>query len=99
LQLSHDNKKLHHRSHSGAVPECETAKVYPKRVESQLTGSTKAYASTLIKKLINTNYTGGGVSKHIIRMSNMATKLKPMKMGLEDEFISLLLFQRSLILL
>ena len=71
----------------GAVPECETAKAYLKKVESQFTGSTKAYASTLIKKLVNTKYTDGGVREHILRMSNMAAKLKPMKMGLEDEFI------------
>jgi len=36
----------------GTIPECATAKEYLKRVESQFTGSLKAYASTLIKKLV-----------------------------------------------
>ena len=36
----------------GAIPECTTASEYLRKVESQFTGSLKAYASTLIKKLV-----------------------------------------------
>ena len=39
----------------GSIPECTTATKYLKKVESQFTGSSKAYASTLIKKLVNEN--------------------------------------------
>ena len=37
----------------GYIPDCDTATEYFKKVESQFTGSSEAYASTLIKKLFN----------------------------------------------
>ena len=45
----------------GSIPDCDTATEYLKKVESQFTGSSKAYASTLIKKLFNEKYTSGGI--------------------------------------
>ena len=56
-------------------------------MESQFTGSSKAYASTLIKKLFNEKYTGGDIREHILKISNTASKLKPMDLGLKDEFL------------
>ena len=38
----------------GAIPECNTASEYLEKVKSQFTGSSKAYASTLIRKLVTT---------------------------------------------
>ena len=61
-------------------------------MESQFTGSSKAYASTLIKKLFNEKYSGGGIREHILKMSNMASKLKPMDLGLKDELLIHLVF-------
>ena len=61
-------------------------------MESQFTSSSKAYASTLIKKLVNEKYSGGGIREHILKMSNMASKLKPMDLGLKDEFLIHLIF-------
>ena len=49
----------------GSILECTIATEYLKKVESQFTGSSKAYASTLIKKLVNEKYTGGGIKAHI----------------------------------
>ena len=69
-----------------------TATEYLKKVESQFTGSSKAYTSTLIKKLFNEKYTGGGIREHILKMSNTALKLKPMDLGLKDEFLIYLVF-------
>jgi hypothetical protein len=40
----------------GGIPDCETAKKYLKKVESQFTGSSKMYASTIIKKLVTEKY-------------------------------------------
>ena len=60
----------------GLNPEYTTATKYLKKVESQFTGSSKAYASTLIKKLVNKKYTGGGIREHILKMSNIVSKLK-----------------------
>jgi len=65
--------------------ECTTAIEYLKKVESQFTGCSKAYASTLIKKLVSEKYIGGGITEHILKMSNTTSKLKPMDMGLKDE--------------
>jgi hypothetical protein len=45
---------------------------YLEKVESQFTGSSKAYVSSLIKRLISEKYTGGDVRDHILRMSNVA---------------------------
>ena len=71
----------------GSIPNCDTATEYLKKVESQFTGSSKAYASTLNKKLFNEKYTGGGIREHILKMSNTASKLKPMNLRLKDEFL------------
>jgi hypothetical protein len=45
------------------------------------------HASTLIKKLVNEKYSSGGIREHILKMSNMASKLKLMDLGLKDEFL------------
>jgi molybdopterin converting factor small subunit len=37
----------------GAIPECETAVEYLEKVESQFIGSSKAYVSSLIKRLVS----------------------------------------------
>ena len=76
----------------GSILDCDTAKKYLKKVESQFIGSSKAYASTLIKKLFNEKYTGGGIREHILKMSNTASKLKPIDLRLKDEFLILLVF-------
>ena len=76
----------------GSIPDCDTATEYLKKVESLFTGSSKAYASTLIKKLFNEKYTGGGIREHILKMSNTASKLKPIDLGLKDEFLIHLVF-------
>ena len=71
----------------GSILECTTATEYLKKVESQFTVSSKAYASTLIKKLVNEKYSGGGIREYILKMSNTTSKLKPMDLGLKDEFL------------
>jgi hypothetical protein len=76
----------------GAIPESTTAIEYLRKVESQFTSSSKAYASTLIKRLVIEKYKDGGIREHILRMSNMASKLEPMEMELETEFLVHLVF-------
>jgi hypothetical protein len=72
----------------GAIPNCETAKEYLKKVKSQFTGSLKTYASTIIKRLVTEKYSfSSGVREHTPKMSNMTSKLKPVDMGLKDEFL------------
>jgi hypothetical protein len=60
---------------------------YLEKVESQFTGSSKAYVSTLIKSLISEKYTGIGVRDHILRMSSAATRLKPLDLAIKDDFL------------
>jgi hypothetical protein len=72
----------------GAILNCETAKEYLKKVESQFTSSLKMHVSTIIKRFMTEKYSfDSGVREHILKMSNMASKLKPMDMGLNDEFL------------
>jgi hypothetical protein len=72
----------------GGIPDCETAKEYLKKVESQFAGSSMTYASTIIKRLVMEMYSfGSGVQEHILKMSNMASKLKTIDMRLKDEFL------------
>ena len=59
----------------GVIPECTTATEYLKKVERQFTGSSKAYASTLIKRLVTEKYTGGGIREQILRMSTLMQEL------------------------
>jgi molybdopterin converting factor small subunit len=80
----------------GAIPECETVVEYLKKVESQFTGSSKAYASSLIKRIISEKYTGGGVRDHILKMSNVAARLKPLDLAIKDGFLIYLIFNSLL---
>jgi molybdopterin converting factor small subunit len=61
-------------------------------VESQFTGSSKAYASTLIKMLISEKYTGGDVRDHILRIRNVVVRLKPLDLAIKDGFLIYLIF-------
>jgi molybdopterin converting factor small subunit len=76
----------------GAILECETVVEYLEKVESQFTGSLKAYVSSLIKRLVSEKYTSGGVRDHILRMSNIAARLKPLDLAIKDDFLIYLIF-------
>jgi hypothetical protein len=65
---------------------------YLEKVESQFTGSSTTYASTLIKMLIFEKYTDGGVRDHNLRMSNVAAILKPLDLAIKDGFLIYLIF-------
>jgi hypothetical protein len=72
----------------GGISDCETAKEYLKKVESQFTDYLKTYASTIIKKFVTKKYSfGSGVQEQILKMSHTTSKLKSMDMGLKDEFL------------
>ncbi|XP_066323979.1 uncharacterized protein [Miscanthus floridulus] len=76
----------------GSILDCDTATEYLKKVESQFTSSSKTSTNTLIKKSFNEKYTGGGIREHILKMSNTASKRKPMDLGLKDKFLIHLFF-------
>jgi molybdopterin converting factor small subunit len=79
-----------------AIPECETDVEYLEKVESQFTGSSKAYVSSLIKRLVFEKYIGGGVRDHILRMSNVAARLKSLDLAIKDGFLIYLIFNSLL---
>jgi molybdopterin converting factor small subunit len=65
---------------------------YLEKVESQFTGSSMAYANSLIKRLVSEKYTGDGVRDHILMMSNVAARLKPLDLAIKDGFLIYLIF-------
>jgi hypothetical protein len=69
----------------GSIEECASVGEFLEKIKSQFTGSSKVYATQLLKQLVTEKYTGGahGIREHIPRMSNMASKLKPMDADLE----------------
>jgi len=77
----------------GSIPECDTVTKYLERIKSQFIGSSKTYATQLIKQLVTERYSGnGGLREHILRMSTLASKLKPMDLALKEEFLIHLIF-------
>jgi hypothetical protein len=65
---------------------------YLEKVESRFTGSSKAYASSLIKRFVSEKYTGDSMRDHILRMTNAATRLKPLDLAIKDSFLIYLIF-------
>jgi hypothetical protein len=70
---------------AGSIKECTSVREFLEKIKSQFTGSSKVYAPQLLKQLVTEKYTGGahGIRENILRMSNMASKLKPMDADLE----------------
>jgi hypothetical protein len=70
---------------AGSIKEFTFVGEFLEKIKSQFTGSSKVYATKLLKQLVTKNYTGGahGIREHILWMSNMASKLKPMDADLE----------------
>jgi hypothetical protein len=69
----------------GSIAVCDSIGQYLEKIKSQFTGSSKIYATQLLKQLVTEKYNGGGhgIREHILRMSNMVAKLKPMDVDLE----------------
>ena len=77
----------------GSILECDTVTKYLDRIKSQFTGSSKTYATQLIKQLVTERYSkNDGIREHILRMSNLASKLKPIDLALKEEFLIYLIF-------
>jgi hypothetical protein len=75
----------------GSIPECATVTKYLKKIKSQFSGSTKATASSLIKKLVTKKFTGGSMREHILKMNITTSKLKKINLK-EDDFLIHLIF-------
>jgi hypothetical protein len=80
----------------GSIKECDTITEYLERIKSQFYGSSKIYATQLIKQLMTEKYTrggnGNGIREHISKMNHLNNKLKPMDLALKEEFLVLVIF-------
>jgi hypothetical protein len=47
----------------GSIPDCATVTEYVEKLKNQYTGSSKTYATQLIKQLVSERYNGGGVAE------------------------------------
>jgi hypothetical protein len=77
----------------GAIPDKDqdgkelTAKAYLAKVEENFKSSSKTYASTLIMKMLTSQYNRqSGIREHIMNMCDMANKLKALDMTISDGF-------------
>ena len=58
----------------GSIPEYDTVNEYLDRIKSQFTGSSKMYATQLIKQLVTESYSGnGGIRELTMRRRNYGT--------------------------
>jgi hypothetical protein len=65
-------------------------------VESRFTVSSKVYTSSLIKTLVSKKYIGVIVRDHILRVSNVAARLKPLDLAYQGLFLDLFDLQLNL---
>ncbi|RVW97414.1 hypothetical protein CK203_026354 [Vitis vinifera] len=70
----------------GAISDSDNAMSYIKSIEEQFLGTSKSFASTLMIKMITMKYDGhSGEREHIMKMSNMVSRLKGMDMAISEE--------------
>jgi hypothetical protein len=65
----------------GSILDCATVTEYLEKLKNQYTGSSKTYATQLIKQLVSERYNGGGIREHIHRMVNQNNKLKSLDLA------------------
>ncbi|KAL6330174.1 hypothetical protein AAG906_040095 [Vitis piasezkii] len=69
----------------GAISDSDNAMSYIKSIEEQFLGTSKSFASTLMIKMITMKYDGhSGEREHIMKMSNMVSRLKGMDMTISE---------------
>jgi hypothetical protein len=72
----------------GAIPDSQSSKAYLGKIEDQFKGSSKIYATSLIRRLIDERSDpSGSLREHIMRKINMAAKLKTMEMEISIGFL------------
>jgi hypothetical protein len=72
----------------GLIFENETAKGFLAAVQTYFSSNEKAKASSLLAKLVSMKYKGkGNIREYIMEMSNLASKLKSLKLELSDDLL------------
>ena len=78
----------------GSIGEFDSVTEYLEKIKSQFTGSSKTYATQIIEQLVTQMYYGGAgnIRDHIMGMSALNSKLKPMDLDLKEEILVHLVF-------
>ena len=78
----------------GSIGEFDSVTEYLEKINSQFTGSSKTYATQIIEQLVTQRYYGGAgnIRDHIMGMSALNSKLKPVNLHLKEEFLVHLVF-------
>ena len=78
----------------GSIGECDSAAEYLEKIKNQFTSSSKTYATQIIEQLVTKRYYGGAgtIRDHIMGMSALNSKLKPMDLDLKEEILVHLVF-------
>ncbi|KAL8157842.1 hypothetical protein AgCh_002526 [Apium graveolens] len=72
----------------GSIAESTSAKKFLSEIEQYFAKNEKAKTSNLLSKLVTMKYKGkGNIREYIIGMSNLAEKLKELKLELSDELL------------
>ncbi|KAJ9171116.1 hypothetical protein P3X46_019164 [Hevea brasiliensis] len=72
--------------------QVDTAKAFLEDLEKRFAKNEKAETSTILAKLISMRYTGkGNIREYIMKMSDLASKLKALKLDLSDLLVHLVL--------
>nr|KYP47118.1 hypothetical protein KK1_031276 [Cajanus cajan] len=72
----------------GSISKSQNAKGFLDAVEQYFTSNKKADASSLLAKLISMRYKGkGNIREYIMEMSNLASKLKALKLEFSDDLL------------
>ncbi|XP_029127004.1 uncharacterized protein LOC114915850 [Cajanus cajan] len=72
----------------GFISESQNAKGFLDAIEQYFTSNEKVDASNLLAKLISMRYKGkGNIREYIMEMSNLASKLKALKLELSDDLL------------
>ena len=72
----------------GSISESENAKKFLDAIKQYYAKNEKTEASSLLAKLISMRYKGkGNIREYIMEMSNLASKLKSLKLELSDDLL------------
>ncbi|PON83006.1 hypothetical protein TorRG33x02_212120, partial [Trema orientale] len=72
----------------GAVPKVDNAKAFLDAIAKRFQKNEKAETSTMLNNLLAMRYKGkGNIREYIIEMSNLASKLKALKLELSDDLL------------
>ncbi|RVX08106.1 Retrovirus-related Pol polyprotein from transposon TNT 1-94 [Vitis vinifera] len=72
----------------GAIPEETQAKAFLDQIANRFAANEKVETSTILSKLVSMRYKGKeNIREYIMEMSNLVTRLKPLKLELSEDIL------------